>query len=144
MKDLITVFHQIKSSATIPAQWTTSLIALLPKSSEIERPIALVASLYRLWCRRRNPYSKSWQIRIQHDYPWERAVPSGSTQESFHDRAPPALKKTVISVLLDMSNFYDRINLEKLAERWTDSDRFGLSGHACSPSNANLLWSPHS
>lgn len=28
------------------------------------------------------------------------------------------MQKTVISVLLDMSNFYDRTNLQKLAERW--------------------------
>lgn len=33
-----------------------------------------------------------------------------------------ALKKTVISVLLDMSNFFDRISPEKLAERWIHSD----------------------
>ena len=33
-----------------------------------------------------------------------------------------ALKKTVISVLLDMSNFYDRINLQELAERWIVSN----------------------
>ena len=33
-----------------------------------------------------------------------------------------AMQKTVVSVLMDMSNFYDRINLEKLAQRWLDSD----------------------
>ena len=33
-----------------------------------------------------------------------------------------ALKRTVVSVLLDMPNFYDRISLEKLAARRLDSD----------------------
>ena len=33
-----------------------------------------------------------------------------------------AHKRTVISVLLDLSNFYDRISLEKLAIRWLESD----------------------
>lgn len=33
-----------------------------------------------------------------------------------------ALKRTVISVLMDMSNFYDRLDLEKLSQWWVDSD----------------------
>lgn len=45
MSDLIQIFHQIEAQAAIPQQWTTSLIALLPKSAEIERPIALVATV---------------------------------------------------------------------------------------------------
>ena len=33
-----------------------------------------------------------------------------------------SMKRTVVSVLLDMSNFYDRIKLEALCNRWLDSN----------------------
>ena len=62
MPELIALFHEIEAQATIPQQWTTALIALLPKNKDIERPIALVASLYRLWCKVRAPYTKQWQL----------------------------------------------------------------------------------
>lgn len=125
--ELIRFFHEIEAKAQIPNQWTTALIALLPKNKDIERPIALVASLYRLWCKVRSPYTKQWSLDIQETYKWERAVPGTeclkvALKRAFVTEHHQALKRTVISVLMDMSNFYDRIDLEKLNERWLDSD----------------------
>ena len=125
--DLIQFFHEIEATASIPNQWTSSLIAMLPKTKDIERPIALVASLYRLWCKVRAPYTKQWQQEIQDVYKWERAVPGTeclkvALKRAFMTEHHHALKRTVVSVLMDMSNFYDRIDLEKLTERWLDSD----------------------
>lgn len=71
MPELIALFHEIEAQATTPNRWTTALIALLPKNKDIERPIALVASLYRLWCKVRAPYTKQWQLDIQDTYQWE-------------------------------------------------------------------------
>ena len=126
MKDLRDLFQTIEEQAMIPNQWKTSLIALLPKSAIIERPIALVATLYRLWCRVRNDQTKRWSSNIQHEYPWERAVPGTeclqvALKRSFMTEYHAAHNRTIISVLLDMSKFYDRIDLIKLAERWLDS-----------------------
>ena len=126
MKDLRDLFQTIKEQAMIPNQWKTSLIALLPKSAIIERPIALVATLYRLWCRVRSDQTKRWSSNIQQEYPWERAVPGTeclqvALKRSFMTEHHAAHNRTVISVLLDMSNFYDRIDLVKLTERWLDS-----------------------
>lgn len=58
MKDIIKAFRHIEEVACIPNQWAVSLIALLPKNADIERPISLVASMYRLWCRLRAPYTR--------------------------------------------------------------------------------------
>ena len=126
MTSLIEFFHKVEEQATIPNQWAVSLIALIPKSADIERPIALVASLYRLWCRLRAPYTKQWQLEIQHEYFWERAMPGTeclqvALKRSFMTEHHSAMQKTVVSVLLDLSNFYDRINLSKLATRWLES-----------------------
>ena len=127
MKDIVDFYHQVEEHGTVPNQWLVSLIAMLPKSTEIERPIALVATMYRLWCRIRNSYTKEWQSQVEDEYPWERAVPGTeclqvALKRAFLTEHHHALKKTVVSVLLDMSNFYDRINLQKLAERWMTSN----------------------
>ena len=120
MKDLRDLFQTIEEQAMIPNQLKTSLIALLPKSAIIERPIALVATLYRLWCRVRSDQTKRWASNIQQEYPWERAVPGTeclqvALKRSFMTEYHAAHNRTVISVLLDMSDFYDRIDLVKLA-----------------------------
>ena len=127
MKDLRGIFQIIEEQAMIPSQWKTSLIAMLPKNSSIERPIALVATMYRLWCRLRSDQTKAWARNIQHDFPWERTVPGTeclqvALKRAFLTEYHAAHKRTVISVLLDLSNFCDRINLEKLALRWLESD----------------------
>ena len=101
------------------------------KNKEIERPIALVASLYRLWCKLRAPYTRQWQLDIKDTYLWERAMPGTECRQvalkrAFMTEHHHAMKCTVISVLLEMSNFYDRINLDKLCERWLHSDYPGL------------------
>ena len=127
MTDVIALMQDIEQSGTIPNQWSASLIALLPKNADIERPIALVATLYRLWCRIRAGPTRQWQQQIQDTYVWERAVPGReclqvALKRAFMTEHHHALKRIVISVLLDMSNFYDRISLEKLSQRWLDSD----------------------
>ena len=126
MKDLREFFQTVEEQAMIPNQWKASLIALIPKSTTIERPIALVATLYRLWCKLRSDLTKRLSSNIQTEYPWERAVPGTECLQvalkgSFMTEHHAARKRTVISVLLDLSNFYDRISLEQLAHRWLES-----------------------
>ena len=127
MKELAAFFYQVEATGTVPNQWLVSLVAMLPKSNEIERPIALVATPYRLWCRVRNQYTKEWQSQLEDEYPCERAVPGTeclqvALKRAFLTEHHHALKKMVVSVLLDLPNFYDRINLQKLAERWLSSN----------------------
>ena len=105
MADLKELFHQIEAAAMIPSQWGTSLIALLPKSQALERPIALVATLYRLWCRLRSGQTKLWAQNIQDEYLWERAVPGTeclqvALKRAFMTEHHQAHRRTVVSVLL--------------------------------------------
>ena len=67
MRDLVTMYHQIEADGIVPNQWLVALIAMLPKTAEIERPIALVATMYRLWCRLRNDYTKEWQGQLEEE-----------------------------------------------------------------------------
>ena len=66
MKDLVEMYHQIEETAMVPNQWLVALIATLPKTAEIERPIiALVATMYRLWCRLGNNYTKDGRTSLK-------------------------------------------------------------------------------
>lgn len=110
MKDIVTFYHQIEEHGTVPQLWLVSLIAMLPKSEVIERPIALVATLYRLWCRVRSNMAEPIRGRI----PMGTSHPGieclqVALKRAFITEHHHSLKKTVTSVLLDMSNLYDRI-----------------------------------
>ena len=75
MRESVLLFHPLEEQATVPNQWLVALVALSPKSAEIERSIALVATMYRLWCRLRSNYTKEWQNQLEDEFPWERAIP---------------------------------------------------------------------
>ena len=67
-----------------------------------------MASLYRLWCRLKAPYTRQWQVAIQREHLRERAVPGTerlqvALKRAFMTEHHQAMKKTVISILLDMS-----------------------------------------
>ena len=73
--ELRCLFHQIEQTGQIPKHWQTSLLVMIPKNPSIERPIALVATTYRLWTKVRSEEIKAWQSTLQIQMPWERAIP---------------------------------------------------------------------
>ena len=56
----------------LPEQVCTTLVLLLPKKPDIERPISLTSVLYRTWCKLRWDKLKHWQSTIGQRLPWER------------------------------------------------------------------------
>ena len=85
--------------------------AMIP-SQAIERPIALVATLYRLWCRLRNVQTKQWASNIQQDYAWERAVPG---TECLQNITRPTAQRRCRCYWTCPTSFY------QLANRWLNS-----------------------
>ena len=120
IKELV---REIELTGKFPQQYVTSLIVMIPKCQTIERPIALVNVLHRLWCKLRRGPILQWQKDVQHTMEWERALPGNQClwiaikrlmrAETFKERG-----KFVASVLCDLKNFYDRICLRKLCSRW--------------------------
>ena len=55
------IMRQAELSGSFPAQWAVSLVVLLPKNSEIERPIALMHLLLKAWMKLRWPLLEQWQ-----------------------------------------------------------------------------------
>ena len=112
-----------EQEGVIPQQWQANLVVLIPKSEQIERPIALVSTVYRLWCKMRADELRQWQAGLDVQMPWERARPGCQVlhialKRLLQAEVMTANKRFVVSVLCDLSNFYDRISLSKLTERW--------------------------
>ena len=72
IQDLLRIMEDAERTANPPEQWTTSLIVLIPKNTVIERPIALVSVVHRLWCRLRNEPIRQWQKTL------DQLMPSGT------------------------------------------------------------------
>ena len=70
MQDLVHFFHAVEAGGTVPVQWQRNLIAMIPTSVDIETPIALVAKMYRLWCKLRWHVLKKWQGSLSIQMPW--------------------------------------------------------------------------
>ena len=111
-----------EKEGVIPQQWQANLVVLIPKNEQIERPIALVSTVYRLWCKMRAEELRTWQQELDSLMPWERAKPGCQVlhialKRLLQAEVMTANQKCVVSVLCDLSNFYDRISLTRLSER---------------------------
>ena len=125
MQDLAQLLRHIEMTSEVPMQWLASLVVLIPKNATIERPIALTSSVYRFWCKMRGDLIKQWQSQLGGLMPWERAKPGSQCLHIALNRllraeVNSADQKFVVSTLIDLSNFYDRIDLQLLAERWSE------------------------
>ena len=123
VKEMVKIMEQAEVNGKLPAQWTTSLIVLIPKSIIIERPIALVSVVHRLWCKLRNGPIRAWQSTLATLMPWEKSVPGSqclwiALRRLFKCEVNRTSEKYVVSILCDLSNFYDCIDLSKLSRRW--------------------------
>ena len=64
----------------LPAQMIQSLIVMLPKNEQCERPITLTSTVYRLWCKLRKDLMDQWQIHLPFSMDYDRARPGQPSQ----------------------------------------------------------------
>ena len=110
---------------TAPKQALTSLLKLLQdmeakaelptqlKNEKVERPITLTSVLYRTWCRLRKGLMDEWQNTSPKEMDYDRARPGATAlhvalERLLRQESAKALDIHGITVLLDMSTFYDR------------------------------------
>ena len=110
--DLCNMHRQWELTSRLPEQVCTTLVVLLPKKEDIERPISLTSVLYRTWCKLRWDKLRQWQSKVGQRLPWERSMPG---MQVLHVALMRLLKcevgkatgRHVISLLLDLQCFYD-------------------------------------
>ena len=95
------------------AQIAVALIALLPKSANKERPIALLHFLYRSYIRLRWDLIAEWQVTYSQRAVWDKALPNSQVLDVALGRlmrgeSTKLAKSHMITLFLDLENFYDR------------------------------------
>ena len=116
---LVDLLTQVEQELVWPATILLNLIILLAKPNGGERPIALIAILYRIWVRMRKPELEVWEAaRAGH---WDSAVQGSSAlkaalRRALADEMAIATDLAVISVLWDLEKFYDSIPPHRLLE----------------------------
>ena len=60
-------------TGNMPQAVTTSVVAMLPKKIDKERPIALTSMAYRAWCKVRWDKFQQWSAQYSVSSPWDRA-----------------------------------------------------------------------
>ena len=111
----------MERSGQLPTQLRYTNVVLIPKNSNVERPIALTSCLYRVWNSYRKADIQKWQISLDHALPWDQARPK---RDCLSIAVGRMLKAEVhkhqgihtVTCLADLSCFYDTVNLDHIIE----------------------------
>ena len=118
---LVYILHLVEARLRWPEQFLLVQVACLPKNLECERPICLTHVLYRLWCKMRKPLVDHWLMNDKALAFWDQAV-KGSTclQVALLRLCKAEVSKKLglkqVSLLLDLTCFYDLVDHNLLAE----------------------------
>ena len=86
--DLAALFREVELTGTMPLQWTISSIILLAKNSEVERPIALMHVVLKLFLKLRYPLVNQWIQDIK-DRIWWDSAKAGVSCIDISQESPP-------------------------------------------------------
>ena len=122
ISNLTWLYHEIEATGHWPQNVQHVAIALLPKNSKAERPIGLLATVYRLWAKMRRFLVVRWARECRHYAPWDFArehstVFDVACMRQARGEMSGALKTEQISLLADLEHFYDCINVDVLVTK---------------------------
>ena len=88
------VCRRVEATGVAPAQWTVSLVVLLAKKPQIERPIALCHVVYKIWIKFRYYLVEQWLDGFAARAPWDSARRPwlGALRPSHRPRAAKAVR----------------------------------------------------
>ena len=122
LEALLKLFRRVECDGVLPEHWLTTLITMLPKNLQVERPIALCNAPYRLWAKLRYTEVELWVKNITAKAPWEHAIPGQSTldvsiRRLLQAEVARARKVSRIVLFVDLQTFYESISHETIAEQ---------------------------
>ena len=123
IRELLDLFFEIVRCGTIPWQWMTVIIALLPKNASSDRAIGLCFSLLRILTALYAGDTRCWLG--ERSEVWDTAVRGSSALRAamlraFRDEAVAEhqLKSlTTASICWDIEAFYDSLDIVKVVEQ---------------------------
>ncbi len=123
-QQLADINRRVELGGTAPMQWQIALITLLPKNEVIERPIALIPIPQKISIKSRWHLAEDWLETHLHRFWWDSAVPGKCTLDvslkrlmSFENAKAGGEHR--ITLFLDLSTFYEAVDLEALVHTAT-------------------------
>ena len=119
VKALLSLYQEMEEKVQLPTQQQMHMVVMLPKNAAKERPITLTSLLYRVWCRLRKPLLDAWQQHLPPAMNHDRARPAATVlyvalERLLRQEVHRANGRHGVTCLMDMSTFYDTINLQQL------------------------------
>ena len=119
VKALLTLYQEMEEKVQLPTQQQMHMVVMLPKNAAKERPITLTSLLYRVWRRLRKPLLDAWQQHLPPAMNHDRARPGATVlyvalERLLRQEVHRANGRHGVTCLMDMSTFYDTINLQRL------------------------------
>ena len=143
---LALIMREAELSGNFPEQWHVSLVVLLPKSPEIERPIALMHVLLKSWMKLRWSLLEQWQQGFASRGWWDSCGPGHScldvaVRRLIQYEASHAVQEHRITLYLDLSCFYETIMHSRLVShaQGVDFPPLLLWGAICAYRGPRLL-----
>ena len=111
---LASIMREAELSGSFPEQWSVSLVILLPKSLEIERPIALMHVLLKTWMKLRWSLLEQWQTSFAPQAWWDSCGPGHScldvaVRRLIQYETSHIVREHRVTLYLDLSCFYETI-----------------------------------
>ena len=111
---LASIMRQAELNGSFPEQWSVSLVILLPKNLEIERPIALMHVLLKAWMKLRWCLLEQWQESFASQGWWDSCGPGHScldvaVRRLIQYESSQIVPEHRITLYLDLSCFYETI-----------------------------------
>ena len=143
---LASIMREAELCGSFPEQWHVSLVILLPKSPEIERPIALMHVLLKTWMKLRWSLLEQWQQRFATRGWWDSCGPGHScldvaVRRLIQYEASHVVQEHRITLYLDLSCFYETIIHSRLVThaQGVDFPPLLLWGAICAYRGTRLL-----
>ena len=116
---LADIMRRAELDGSFPEQWTISLVVLLPKNSEIERPIALMHILLKSWMKLRWSLLDQWMKSFAPQAWWDSCGPGCScldiaVRRLLQYECTHTQSEHRITLYLDLSCFYETISHSRL------------------------------
>ena len=89
--ELSLIFRRVEETGEIPVQWTVSIVAMLAKTPQIERPIALLHVVYKAFVKLRWDLVEKWLADVARDA-LGRGSPGAGNHGCFF--APPGVRRS--------------------------------------------------
>ena len=116
---LATLFRRAELTGEFPQQWSATLVILLAKNPEVERPIALMHTMLKCWMKLRWALLSAWQDTFSAQAWWDSCGPGLScldvaVRRLIQYECSQSVTEHRITLYLDLSCFYETISHDRL------------------------------